>query len=228
MHSDLCSPITPSTAGDRKYFILIVDDFTRYMWLELLRSKDEALVFFKKVKAAAENERECKLIAFHSDRGGEFNYGDFVEFCEANDINHQTTSSYTPQQNGVVERRNQMVVEMDRCLLKAMGVPAAFWGEAVKTAVYLLNRAPSRSLDGKTPYEVWHGKKPNVRHLRIFGCVEHVKRLGPGVNKIADRSFPGVFVGYEVGSKAYHVYDPITKRLHITRDVSFEERRPWD
>uniref|UniRef100_A0ACD6A031 Uncharacterized protein n=1 Tax=Avena sativa TaxID=4498 RepID=A0ACD6A031_AVESA len=228
VHTDLCGPITPPTSGGRKYFILIVDDHTRYMWLELLRSKDEALSFFKKVKATAEVERECKLIAFRSDRGGEFNSRDFIEFCEANCINHQTTAPYTPQQNGVVERRNRTVVEMARCLLKAMKVPGAFWGEAVKTAVYLLNRAPSRSLEGVTPYEAWHGKKPNVQHLKIFGCVAHVKKLGPGVDKLADRSVLGIFVGYEVGSKAYRVYDPITKRLHVTRDVIFEERCPWD
>jgi transposase InsO family protein len=153
VHTDLCGPITPLTAGARKYFILVVNDCTRYMWLELLRTKDEALSFFKKVKAAAEAGRECKLLAFCSDRGGEFNSGEFVEFCDANGINHQTTAPYTPQQNGVVERRNQTVVKMARCLLKAMELPGTFWGEAVKTSVYILNRAPSRSLDGVTPYE---------------------------------------------------------------------------
>jgi hypothetical protein len=100
---------------------------------------------------------------------------------------------------------------MARSLLKAMELPGTFWGEAVKTALYILNRAPSRSLDGVTPYEAWFGKKPNVQHFRIFGCVAHVKRLGPGVHKLADRSFPGIFVGYEEGSKAYRVFDPITK-----------------
>lgn len=227
VHMDLCGPITPPTAGGKKYFLLLVDDHSRYMWVELIRSKDEALRFFKKVKALAENERGSKLLAFRSDRGGEFNSAEFSEFCEENGVKHFTTAPYTPQQNGVVERRNQTVVEMARCLLKAMAVPGPFWGEAVKTAVYLLNRAPSRSLNGVTPYEAWHGRKPNVHHLRTFGCTAHVKKLGPGQHKLADRSTPGIFVGYEEGAKAYRVYDPVGERIYVTRDVAFEERRAW-
>jgi transposase InsO family protein len=146
VHMDLCGPITPSTAGGKKYFLLLVDDHSRYMWLELIRTKDKALRFFKKVKALAETEHGSKLLAFRSDRDGEFNSTAFSDFCEENGVKHFTTAPYTPQQNGVVERRNQTVVEMARCLLKAMAVPGSFWGEAVKTAVYLLNRAPSRSL----------------------------------------------------------------------------------
>jgi transposase InsO family protein len=228
VHGELCGPITPPTAGGKKYFLLIVDDYTRFMWLEVLRSKDEALQFFKKVKARAEAECSYKLLAFRSDRGGEFNSTDFTEFCDDNGVKHNTTAPYSPQQNDVVERRNQTVVEMARCLPKSVNMPGPFWGEAVKTAVYLLNRASSRSLNGTTLYEAWHGRTPNVRHLKIFGCVAHVKRLGPGINKLADRSIMGVFVGYEDGSKAYRVYDPVGKRLYITRDVAFEESRAWD
>ena len=109
-----------------------------------------------------------------------------------------------------------------------MVVPGPYWGEAVKTAVYLLNRAPSRSLNRVTPYEAWHGKTPNVHHLRTFGCVAHVKKLGPGLHKLADRSMPGIFMGYEEGAKAYRVFDPVEKRLYTMRDVTFEERRAWN
>jgi transposase InsO family protein len=106
VHPDLCGPITPPTVGGKRYFLLIMDDFLRYMWLELIRSKDEALRFFKKVKALAENERGSKLLAFRSDRGGEFNSADFTNFCEENGVRHLTTAPYTPQQNRVVEHRN--------------------------------------------------------------------------------------------------------------------------
>jgi transposase InsO family protein len=92
------------------------------MWLELIKMKDEALRFFKKVKALAETERGSKLLAFRSDRGGEFNSTECTEFCEENGVRHFTTAPYTPQQNGVVERRNQTIVEMVRCMLKAMAV----------------------------------------------------------------------------------------------------------
>jgi hypothetical protein len=113
-------------------------------------------------------------------------------------------------------------------MLKGMAMPAIFWGEAVKCAAYVLNRAPTRSLDGVTPYEAWHRRKPTVEHLRTFGCVAHMKRTGPGTNKLSDRSLLTVFVGYEEGSKAYRVYDPVGGKLYVTRDVAFEERRSWD
>ena len=100
------------------------------------------------MQAMAENEGKCRLRAFRSDRGGEFNSIEFRGYCEQLGIKHYTTTPYSPQQNGVVERRNQTVVEMARCLLKSMAVLSYFWAEAVKTAVYLLNRAPTRSLDG--------------------------------------------------------------------------------
>lgn len=120
------------------------------------------------------------------------------------------SAPYSPQQNGVVERRNQMVVAMARSLLKARKVPAEFWGEAVVTTIYLLNRAPTKSLSGKTPYEVWHDVKPAMEHLRTFGCVAHVKNVKPHLNKPEDRSKKVVLLGYEPGTKAYRVFDPVS------------------
>jgi hypothetical protein len=93
-----------------------------------------------------------------------------------------------------VERRNRKVVEMGR----SKGVPGELWGESVAIAVHLLNRAPTRSLQGKTPYEALY-KKPKVYYFRMFGCVAHVKGVGPGISKMSDRSIPMVFIGYETG-----------------------------
>jgi transposase InsO family protein len=171
VHGDLCGPITPATTSGNKYFLLIVDDFSRYMWLEVLRSKDEAFRYFKKIKALAESDRGVRLRAFRTDRGGEFNSTEFTRFCEEQGVRRNTTAPYSPQQNGVVERRNQTVVEMARSLMKSMQVPATFWAEAVRTAVHILNRSPTRSLKGVTPYEAWRGRKPKVDYFRTFGCV---------------------------------------------------------
>uniref|UniRef100_A0ACD5TXY1 Uncharacterized protein n=1 Tax=Avena sativa TaxID=4498 RepID=A0ACD5TXY1_AVESA len=198
VHGDLCGPISPATPSGNRYFLLIVDDYSRFMWVEMLRTKDEAFRLFRKIKALAESERQVKLRA-----------------------------SGAIAQNGVVERRNQSVVEMARSLLKSMKVPARFWGEAVKTAVHILNRAPTRALSGVTPYEAWHGRRPDVSYLRTFGCTVFVKKVGPCVTKLSDRETPMVFVGYEDGSKAYRVYDPSAHKLHITRDAAFDEGRPW-
>jgi transposase InsO family protein len=125
-HGDLCGPITPSTPGGKSYFLLIVDDYSRYMWLELLATKYEALSYFKKIKVAAEVESGRRLKVFRTDRGGEFVSNAFADYCKEHGIKRNTTTPYTPQQNGVVERRNQTIVEMARCLLKSMGVPGRF------------------------------------------------------------------------------------------------------
>jgi hypothetical protein len=183
---------------------------------------------FRKIKVLAERETGIKMKVFRSGRGGEFNSAASTEFCTEQGLRRHTTAGYSPQQNGVVERRNQTVVEMARCMMKSKGVPAELWAEAVKVAVHVLNRSPTRALQGVTPYEKWHKKKPNVSYLRVFGCVTHVKVVGPGVKKLDDRSVPMVFVGYEDGAKAYRLYNPATKRLHISRDVLFEEERQWD
>jgi hypothetical protein len=127
----------------------------------------------------------------------------------------------------VVERRNQTVVGMARSMMKAKKLPSFLWGEAVTTAVYVLNRTFTRSVDGRTPYEAWHRRKPSVEHFRVFGCIAHVKSARPFLRKLDDRSTPMVFIGYEPGSKAYRVYDPATRRVHVTRDVVFDETASW-
>lgn len=116
---------------------------------------------------------------------------------------------------------------MARCILKAKQVPSTYWGEAVLTAVFILNRSFTRSVDGKTPYEAWYGRKLDIRFLCTFGCVGHVKRTRPQVKKLDDRSTPMVFMGYETGSKAYKMYDPVAKRVHVSCDVIFDEDTRW-
>jgi hypothetical protein len=226
LHIDLCGQIRPSTPGGKNYFLLVVDDFSQYMWLELLVTKAEAFECFKRLKKLAKVESGCRLRAFRSDRGGEFNSIQFTELCNEIGLKHFTTAPYSPQQNGVVERRNQTIVEMARCMLKSKKMLSEFWGE-VHTAVYILNRDPTRSLEGMTPYEAWHKKKPRVGHLRTFGCMAHVKKTGPGVTKLSNRFTKMVFVGYEAGTKGYRVYDTVTKKLQVSRDVVFEEHREW-
>ncbi|RVW63781.1 Retrovirus-related Pol polyprotein from transposon TNT 1-94 [Vitis vinifera] len=130
-HGDLCGPITPATHEGKRYFLLLVDDCTRFMWQVLIQNKDEAFEAFKKTKASAEMEKNSKLKAFRTDRGGEFTSNEFKTYCELLGIKRHLTAPYSPQQNGVVERRNQTVVGMARSLLKSMGVPGEFWGEAV-------------------------------------------------------------------------------------------------
>ena len=115
-----------------------------------------------------------------------------------------------------------------RSMLKEKDLPRELWGEAVNTAVYLLNQASTQSLKGLTPYEAWIGRKPLVDHLQIFGSIVHVKCTKVPQKKLDDRSSPMVFIGYEIGTKAYRCFDPVNGSLHISRDVLFEEDAKWD
>lgn len=226
VHGDLCGPITPATAAGNRYVFLLVDDYSRAMWIYFLKSKNEAFDAFKKFKALVETG-ERKIETFRTDRGGEFTSHEFKLFCEENGIKRHYTAPYTPQQNGVVERRNRTVMEMARSLLKEMKLPTKFWGEAVRHAVYVLNRLPTRALTGVTPYEAWTERKPDISHFRVFGCVSHMKIPSQLTTKLDDRSVRVINLGKEPGSKAYRLYNPKEDRIYVSKDVMFEEKKAW-
>ncbi|KAI3518152.1 hypothetical protein L1887_06594 [Cichorium endivia] len=228
IHGDLCGPVTPPTPSGNRYFMLIVDDFSRVMWVYLLKSKDEAFQAFKNFRSKVETETGEKVKVFRTDRGGEFLSNEFTKYCNETGVERHYTSPYSRQQNGVVERRNRTVLEMVRCNLKTMTMPDVLWGEAVVHSVYVLNRAHSKALKNSTPYEVWTGRKPHVEHLRVFGCVAHTKIAKGHLKKLEDRSFRLVHLGIEKGTKAYRLLDPDTGKIHVSRDVVFEEDRPWE
>jgi transposase InsO family protein len=178
VHGDLCGPITPATPGGRRYFLLMVDDATRFMFVALLATKDEAAQAVKKIKARAEKETGREFKVLQTDNGGEFTCSELAEYFAMEGVKHHFSTPHSPQQNGIVEWRNQTVVATAWALLKPRGMPARFWGEVVVTAVHLLNRSPTKSLQGMTPYEAWHGRAPSVAHLRVFGCVSLHARFG--------------------------------------------------
>jgi len=216
--------VTPATPGGRHFFLLLVDDAMRFMWVSLLTAKSITADAIKRVQAEAEKACRRKLLVLRTDNGREFTAAEFADYCADEGITRHYSAPYSPQQNSVVERRNQTVVAMARALLKQRGMPVKFWGEEVVTAVHLLNRSPTKSLQGKTPYEAWHGRAPVVAHLRVFGSLCFVKELNQ-VRKLDDRSRPGVFIGYADGAKACRVYDPVLRRVLVSRDVVFDEAR---
>jgi hypothetical protein len=115
-------------------------------------------------------------------------------------------------------------VATTRSMLKAKGLPGWFWGEAVNAAMYVLNRCPTKSVDGMTLFEVWHGRKPAVHHLRTFRCIVFVRNMMSHLKKLEDHGRKVIFIGYESGSKVYRAYDPITKHVHVTHDMVFDEQ----
>ena len=175
VHGDLCGPITPSTATRNRYIFVLIDDHSRYMWMILLKEKGDAFEKFKNFKAMVEQETKQSIKTFRTDRGGEFTSTKFNTFCEESGVHRHLTVPYTPQQNGVVERRNRTLLEMARSILKHGNMPNYMWGEGIRHATYLINRVVTRSLDAQTPYEVFKGRKPSMKHLRVFGCIGHTK-----------------------------------------------------
>ena len=175
----------------------------------------------------AEIEKGLRIKTLRSDRGGEFTSDEFSKYCIDHGIKRQLIAPYSPQQNGVVKRKNKTVVSMVRAMLKAKDLPRELWGEAVSTCVYILNRSSTKALQGQTPHEKWTGKKPSVDHLRTFGCIVHVRDTRRHLSKLEDRSQPMIFIGYELGSKAYKCLDPVNFKVVISRDVIFEEAEKW-
>ncbi|GJS39678.1 zinc finger, CCHC-type containing protein [Tanacetum coccineum] len=228
VYGDLCGPISPATHSGKKLIFLLVDDCTRFMWAYFLTTKDQALSTFKEFRQQIEMEMRMKVRMLRTDRGGEFTSNEFTRYCKENGIARQLTAPYSPQQNGVVERRNRTVLSTTRSMMKAMKLPLTFWAEAVRHAIYILNRVPTRALVDKTPYEALYNRKPNLENLRIFGCTAYAKITIPHLKKLDDRSIPLVYLGVEEGSKAYRLYDPIAKKKHVSRDVKFMEIKPWD
>ncbi|KAI3813170.1 hypothetical protein L1987_17887 [Smallanthus sonchifolius] len=228
VYGDLCGHISPPTHSGKKYIFLLVDDCTRYMWVYFLNSKDQAFETFKEFKQRVENEVGTKLKMLRTNRGGEFTSNEFSQYCKDNGIARQLTAPYSPQQNGVVERRNRTMLSTTRSMLKAMKMPQNFWGEEVRHAIYVLNRVPTKALKDSTPYEALKGRKPNLEYLRIFGCVAYSKVPSQHLKKLDDRSIPMVYLGIEEGSKACRLFDQETKRICVSRYVKFVEKDSWN
>ncbi|KAM2036667.1 hypothetical protein ACFX16_039588 [Malus domestica] len=228
VHVDLCGPMRIESTGGNKYFMLLVDDATRMIWVYFLRFKSEAFTCFQKFKAMTELQSGMKVKCVRSDRGGEFLSNEFKQYCDTEGIQRQLSLSYTPYQNGVVERKNRTVIEMAKSVLHDKGMPYYMWAEAVHTVVYLLNRCPTKSLDSITPFEAYSKRKPGIAHLKVFGSVCYVHTPSELRHKLEPKSIKGVFVGYAKCEKGYRVFDPISKRLILSRDVVFDENSAWD
>ncbi|GJV69782.1 zinc finger, CCHC-type containing protein [Tanacetum coccineum] len=228
VYGDLCSPISPATHSGKKLIFLLVDDCTRFMWAYFLTTKDQAFSTFKEFRQQIEMEMRMKLRMLRTNRGGEFTSNEFTKYCKENGIARQLTAPYSPQQNGVVERRNRTVLSTMRSMMKAMKLPLTFWAKAVRHTIYILNRVPTRALIDKTPYEALYNRKPNMENLRIFGCTAYAKITIPHLKKLDDRSIPLIYLGVEEGSKACRLYDPIAKKKHVSKDVRFMETKLWD
>ncbi|KAL0435451.1 UNVERIFIED_CONTAM: Retrovirus-related Pol polyprotein from transposon TNT 1-94 [Sesamum radiatum] len=215
------------TNGNKKYFVTFIDDASRFCYVYLLHSKDEALDKFKTYKTEVELQQNSLIKRLRTDRGGE--YID-PSYFQSVGIIHETTAPYTPQQNGVSERKNRVLKEMVNSMLSYSGLSDGFWGEAMLTACYLLNKVPNKR-NKVTPYELWYKKKPNLNYLRIWGCRAVVRLPEPKKKSLGERGIDCIFIGYAEHSKAYRFYvivpnDFISVNTVIeSRDAIFDETR---
>ncbi|GKD43000.1 retrovirus-related pol polyprotein from transposon TNT 1-94, partial [Tanacetum coccineum] len=228
VHADLCGPITPISNSKKRYVITFTDDFSRKTWIYFLAEKSEAFATFKFYKVKVEKETGAFVRALRTDRGGEFTSLEFKSFCNENGIQRQLTAAYTPQQNGVAERKNRTIMNMVRSVLSAKQIPKTFWPEAVNWAVHVLNRSPTLALKDKTPEEAWSGIKPSVKYFRVFGCIGHVHVPDAKRIKLDSKSLKCIFFGVSDESKAYRLFDPVSNKILVSRDVVFEEDQQWN
>jgi len=223
IHSDLCGPMETQSIGGAKYFFTLIDDYSRRIFIYTLESKDQVPERFRNFKRLVENQTGKRIRILRTDNGKEYVNTRLTNFLKEEGIKHQTTVPHTPEQNGVAERYNRTIVEKARCLLFEAKLPKKFWGEAVSTAVYLLNRSPTKALHNMTPEEAWSGRKPDLRHLRIFGSKAHVHIPKALRHKWDKKSAECILVGYCEDSKAYRLYEPTHQRVIKRRDVIFNE-----
>ncbi|KAK1630727.1 hypothetical protein QYE76_005042 [Lolium multiflorum] len=223
LHLDLFGPSHYDTLGGSKYGLVIVDDYSRYSWVFLLKSKDETHREFITFAKKAQRTYESEIKAIRIDNGTEFKNYTMQEFVDDEGIKHEFSAPYTPQQNGVVERKNRTIIEMARTMLSEFNSPHNFWGEAISTAVHYSNRLFLRPLHNKTPYELLTGNKPNVMYIRVFGCKCLVKNNKGKLGKFETRTIEGIFVGYAENSHAYRYYNRSTGTIEVSCDVVFLE-----
>jgi transposase InsO family protein len=178
LHMDLFGPVAYLSIGGSKYGLVIVDDFSRFTWVFFSQDKSETQGTLKRFLRRAQNEFELKVKKIRSDNGSEFKNLQVEEFLEEEGIKHEFSTPYTPQQNGVVERKNRTLIDMVRTMLGEFKTPERFWSEAVNTAYHAINQLYLHRLLKKTSYELLTGNKPNVSYFRVFGskCYILVKK----------------------------------------------------
>ncbi|KAK1617800.1 hypothetical protein QYE76_023317 [Lolium multiflorum] len=223
IHTDVCGPMSVASRGGYRYVLTFTDDLSRYGYIYFMKHKSETFQKFKEFQSEVENQRNKKIKFLRSDRGGEYLSYEFGMHLKKCGILSQLTPPGTPQRNGVSERRNRTLLDMVRSMMSLTDLPLSFWGYALETAAFTLNRAPSKSV-ATTPYELWFNKKPKLSFLKVWGCEAYVKKLQP--DKLEPKAEKCVFIGYPketIGYTFYHrsegkIFDPTYEEAMMSPD----------
>ncbi|KAJ9556755.1 hypothetical protein OSB04_011369 [Centaurea solstitialis] len=223
LHMDLCGPMRIQSISGKKYILVMVDEYSRYTWLEFLRMKSEApeliIKFIKRIQVLL----QLPVRKIRSDNGTEFKNATLDAYLTSVGISHNFSGAYTPQQNGVVERRNRTLVEAARTMLAYSGLPLTFWAEAVSTACFTQNRTIITKRFKKTPYHIINRRVPNVKFFHVFGCRCYILNNRDNLGKFDKKADEGYFLGYSLMSKTFRVYNKRTKMVMETVYVTFDE-----
>nr|KYP56903.1 Retrovirus-related Pol polyprotein from transposon TNT 1-94 [Cajanus cajan] len=232
IHTDICGPFPTTSWNGQQYFITFIDDYSRYGYLFLIHEKSQSLDVFKSLKAEVELQLGKKIKAVKSDCGGEYydRYdgsgeqcpGPFALFLRESGIVPQYTMPGKPSMNRVAECRNMTLKDMVRSIISHSSLPESLWGEALKTAVYILNRVLSKAIN-KTLYELWTGKRPSLKHLHIWGCPAEAHPYRPHESKLESRTVSCYFVGYPECSQGYKFNNPTTRSFFEMGNARFLE-----
>ena len=170
LHMDLFGPTSYKSIGGNLYCLVIVDDYSRYTWTLFLGDKSETPEIFKTFARRAQREYNSQIVKIRSDNGSEFKNMNIEDWCDKEGVKHEFSATYTPQQNGVVERKNKTLITLARAMLDDYGTPERFLAEAINTVCHATNRVYLHRLLEKTPYELLVGRKPNISYFWVFGC----------------------------------------------------------
>ena len=223
VHSDVWGPAPVTSTNDFQYYLLFVDEYSKFSWLYLLKHKSDVLDIFKFFKATVETQLDSKIKVLRTDNGGEYTSNAFKHFCSTQGIIHQFSCPHTPQQNGVAERKHRHIIECALTMLSHSQLPPSYWSYAVSTAMHIINRLPTPLLKNLTPWELLFKSKPDITHLRSFGCVCFPLLKPYNSHKLQPHTTPCIFLGYPAHTKGYICQHPQTSRIYISRHVHFNE-----
>lgn len=205
---------------------MCVDDFSRFTWVDFIRLKADTFKVFQNLCTKVQREKNCsigKIVRIESDHGREFENTIFTEYCNKQGIAHEFLAPKTPQQNGVVERKNKTLQEMAHVMLNFKCLSYRLWAEAVHTTCYTVNRVYFRPGTRNTPYEIWKEKKPNLSYFHVFGSVCYILKDREPIGKLDAKSDERVFFGYSPTSHAYRVYNKRTQTIIESINVVIDD-----
>jgi hypothetical protein len=222
-HMDIFGPVSYVSIGRNKYGFIIIDDYSRHTLVLFMRDNNKVHEIFKKFALIAPNKFEVKIKRMRSDNDTEFKNTNIEEFLDEEGIGHEFSVPNTPQQNGIMERKKMILIEVARTMLDEYKTSDSFWVEAINTACHAINCLYLHKLRHKTTYKLLTGKKPIVSYFRVFGSKCFILNKKPKSSKFAPKFGEGIFLGYASNAHGYRDLNKTTSCVDVTCDVTFDE-----